>query len=118
MGAVAIFNFKNDLVLVVWFLDEIYIILRIGIAHQTLNRRRGNAIRRGASSIDVDPEVGSVVIVIGADTGKAFELLKLLHQLVCHRVDILGHDTADGVGILALRLARSANADLQHWTRS
>src|SRR5436305_9213358 len=42
--ALFVFNFKNDLVLVVRLLDEIDIVLGVGVAHQALNRRSRNAI--------------------------------------------------------------------------
>src|SRR5204863_9255380 len=68
MRALFVFNFKNDLVLVVWLLDQIDVILGVGVAHQALNRRGRTAIRRGAIAVDVDPEAGRFVVVVGANT--------------------------------------------------
>ena len=36
--ALLVFDFQNHLVLVVWLLDQVNVILRVGIAHQALDR--------------------------------------------------------------------------------
>ena len=103
--------------MIVRLLDEIHVVLRVSVAHQTLDGGRGNAVRRGAVAVDIDPKIRRVVVIIGADTGEAFELLKLFQQLVSHVINVLGHNPADGIGVLALGLARRADADLQHRLR-
>ncbi len=117
MRPLLVFDFQDDLVLVVRFLDEINVVLRVSVAHQTLDGRSRNAVGRGPIAVDVDPKIWRVVVVIGAHTGEAFELLKFCHQLVSHGINVLGHDAANCVGILSLSLAGGADADLQHRTR-
>ena len=117
MRPLLVFDFEDDLVLVVRFLDEIDVVLRVSVAHQALDGRSRNAVGRGAIPVYVDLKIWRVVVVIGADTGEAFELLKLCHQLVGHGIDILGHDAANSVGVLSLGLAGGADTDLQHRAR-
>ena len=107
-----IFDFEDDLVLVVRFLDEIDVVLRVSVAHQTLDGRSRNAVGCCAIPVDVDLKIWRVVIVIGADTGEAFKLLQLSHQLVGYGINVLRHDTANSVGVLSLGLAGGTNADL------
>ena len=66
-----IFNFENNLVLVIRFLDEIDVVLRVSVAQQALDCRRGNAVGCGAIPVYVDPKIWRVVVVIGADTGES-----------------------------------------------
>ena len=117
MRPLLVFDFENDLVLVVRFLDEIDVVLRVRVAHQTLDGRSRNAVGCGAIPVDVDAKIWRVVVVIGADAGEAFELLKFCHQLVGHGINVLRDDAANRVGVLSLGLARGADADLQHRTR-
>src|SRR6266550_398243 len=115
--ALLVFNFENDLILVVWLLDEIDVVLRVGVAQKTLDCRSRNAIGCGTIAVNVDLEIGRVVVVIGADAGEAFELLKFFHQLVGYGINILRDDAANRVGILSLGLTGGTDADLQYRLR-
>ena len=116
MRALLVFDFENDLVLVIGLLDEIDVVLRVSVAQQTLDCRSRNAVGCGAISVDVDLKVWRVVVIIGAHAGEAFELLKFCHQLVGHGINVLRDDAANRVGVLPLGLARGPDADLQHGT--
>src|SRR4029453_808014 len=79
-----VFDFENDLVLIVRFLDEIDVVLRVSVAQQALDCRSRNAVGCSTIPVDVDSKIWRVVVVIGADTGEAFKLLQLFHQFIGH----------------------------------
>src|SRR5215813_2609359 len=110
-----VFDFKNDLVLVIRLLDEIDVVLRVSVAHQALDGRSRNAVGCGAMPVDVDPKIWRVMVVIRANTGEAFELLQLFHQLIGDGIDILRYDAANRIGVLSLGLTRGTDTDLQDW---
>ena len=116
MRPLLVFDFENDLILIIWFLDKIDVVLRVSVTQEALDCRSRNAVGCGAIPVDVDLKVWRVVVIIGADAGEAFELLKFCHQLVGHGINVLGDDAANRVGVLPLGLARGPNADLQHGT--
>src|SRR4029453_5301604 len=111
-----VFDFENDLVLIVGFLDEINVVLRVRVAHQTLDRRSRNTGGRGAIPVDGDTKIWRVVVVIGAYAGETFKLSQFFHQLIGDSINVLRHDAANSVRVLALGLARGTDADLQYRT--
>ena len=52
-----VFDLEDDLVLVVGFLDQVDVVLRIGGAKQTLELGGRDAVEAGAVAIDIDVEV-------------------------------------------------------------
>ena len=78
-----------------------------------MHRRSGDAVSSGALAIDVDGEIGRRVVIVGANRGESFEIFQLRHQLITGCVNILRHNTADGVGVLTLGLVGRADVDLQ-----
>ena len=77
----------------------------------------GNAVSSSALAIDIDGEIRGAVVIIRADGSEAFEIFELRHQLIGRGVNVFGNNAVKRVGILPLRLAGSANIDLQHRIR-
>ena len=65
-----------------------------------------------AFAIDIHGEVRCRMIVIRSDRRESFEILQLRHQLVAGSINILRHNTADGIGVLTLGLVCCADVDL------
>ena len=53
------------------------------------------------------------MVIIRANGSEAFKILKLRHQLIGSGVNIVGHNAAQRVSILPLRLVGRADIDLQ-----
>ena len=112
-----VLDLQDDLVLVVGLLDEIDVILGIGVSQQYEDPRLGDAMHLGLLASDLDVEVWSIVEVVRREREKAGVLLELRKELAPGLVDLIGIHAGDRVGVLPLVLARGPRADLQNGKR-
>src|SRR6266550_451061 len=117
LGALAVLHFKNYLILVLGLFDQIDVVLGVSRAQQTLHCRSRNTVGSSALAIDIDGEIRCAVVIIRANGSEAFEILQLRHQLIGGGVNVIGHNAAERIGVLPLRLTGRADIDLEYRVR-
>src|SRR6266404_7074993 len=117
LGALAVLHFKNYLILVLGLFDQIDVILGVSRPQQTLDSGSRNTVGSSALAIDIDGEIRCVVVIIRANGSEAFEILQLRHQLIGGGVNVIGHNAAERIGVLPLRLTGRADIDLEYRVR-
>src|SRR6266487_4693632 len=80
LGALVVFDFEDDLILVLGLFNQVDVVLRVGGAQQTLHRGSRDAVSSSALAVDIDGQIGSVVIEIGAHRSETFETAQLVQQ--------------------------------------
>ena len=106
-------HFQDDLILVLGLLDQVEIILRIGVAQQVQDARFGNAVGAGLIAPDINFQIGRVVKIVRRDGRKSGILPKPRHEFLRHVVDLLRVHAGKRVGVLPLVLVGRARADVQ-----
>ena len=117
LGALRVRHFQDDLVLVGGLLNQVTVVLRVGIVQQAQDPRFRDAIDLRLFPQNVHLQIGSVVVKVRVDEQESRIGPQLRHQLLGGAVDLGGIDAGDGVGKLPLRVGRGAGADLQHRVR-
>src|ERR1019366_7751780 len=114
LGAFVVLHLQNHLVLIGRFLDEVGVVLRVGIVEQDENPRVGGAVKRCLIAQDVYLQARCVVVQVRGDEQEAWKFMHFRHQRVGGVVHLGGVDSGDGIGKLTVRVGGCAGADLQH----
>src|SRR6266516_1521595 len=117
LGALAVLHFENYLILVLGLFNQIDVVLGVSRAQQTLDGGSRNTVGSSALAIDIDGEIRCAVVIIRADGSEAFEILQLRHQLIGGGINFIGHNAAERIGVLPLRLTGRADIDLEYRVR-
>ncbi len=118
LGARGVLHFQNDLILVLWFLDQVKVILRIGVPKKRQDSRLRNAVGASLVAPDIDFQIRRVVEEIGGDGRKPRILPQPRHEFLRHVIHLLRAHSGEGVGILSLVLVGRARADFEDGKRS
>ena len=59
-----VFHFQDDLILILRFLDQVQVVLRIGIAQERQNPRLRHAVGLSLIATKLNVEIGSVVVEV------------------------------------------------------
>src|SRR6186713_917010 len=118
MRAVLVVDFEDDLILIVWLLDQVDVVLRISGTEETLEFRGGDAIHAGPIAIDIDVEVRLIAKEIRArGRDEAVVLGQPGAERVGRRVDFIGVDPAERVTVAAELASGGTYIDLENRRR-
>ncbi len=115
LGAIVVVHFENHLVLIVGLLDQVDVVLRIGVVQQREDAGLRDAIQLGLVAQQFDLQVGRVVRTgRSSRTGSPGYWCIFRISLSGDGIDLLRIDAGERVGELSLRVRGGAGADLQH----
>ena len=116
-GTFVIGNLQDHLVLIRRFLDEVAVILRVGVMQKRQNPRLGDAVQLRLVAQNIDLQIWSVVVEIGIHEQESWILVHLRDHLAGCVVHFVGINSGKRVGELALRIGRGPGADFQSRVR-
>ena len=117
IGPRRVFHLQNDLILVLGFLDQVKVVLRISVAQQRQNSRFRNAISFRLLAPQFNIEIRSVVVEVRRYGQKSRIRHELAHKLLAHFINLIGIIAGDCKGVLTLLLTRGIRTDFQDWKR-
>src|SRR5205807_6820621 len=97
-------NLQDHLVLVGAFLDQVTIVLRVGVMKEREDASLRYAVKLGLIAQNIDLQVWRVVEKVGVDKQKAGIFLHLRQQLARRVIDLIGINPGQRIGELPLHV--------------